>query len=72
MPGFSWRIKSTVASTSRARVDSKKGKLTDVNKAVKNNPQKFPEGHILELLPDEKTQPVENFHRFNRLVPSQI
>jgi len=39
----------------------------DVNKAVKNNPQKFPKGYILELMPDEKTQLVENFHRFNSL-----
>ena len=37
----------------------------DVNKAVKNNPQKFPKGYILELMLDEKTQLVENFHRFN-------
>lgn len=39
----------------------------DVNKAVKNNPRKFPEGYILELIADEKTQLVENFHRFNSL-----
>ena len=39
----------------------------DVNKAVKNNPSKFPDGYILELMADEKTQLVENFHRFNSL-----
>ena len=39
----------------------------DINKAVKNNPRKFPKGYILELTPDEKIQLVENFHRFNSL-----
>lgn len=39
----------------------------DINKAVKNNPRKFPEGYILELMAGEKTQLVENFHRFNSL-----
>lgn len=41
----------------------------DVNKAVKNTPpkKKFPKGYILDLMLDEKTQLVENFHRFNSL-----
>ncbi len=39
----------------------------DINKAVKNNPRKFPKGYILELTPEEKIQLVENFHRFNSL-----
>lgn len=39
----------------------------DVNKAVKNNPKKFPQGFIFELKTDEKTRLVENFHRFNSL-----
>ena len=39
----------------------------DINKAVKNNPRKFPKGYLLELSPDEKSQLVENFHRFNSL-----
>ena len=39
----------------------------DINKAVKNNPRKFPEGYFLELRADEKAQLVENFHRFNSL-----
>jgi len=39
----------------------------DINKAVKNNPGKFPDGYILELTKDEKNELVENFHRFNRL-----
>jgi len=38
----------------------------DVNKAVKNNPDKFPEGYIFELDKNEKKELVENFHRFNR------
>lgn len=39
----------------------------DINKAVKNNPQKFPAGYIMDLTADEKKQLVENFHRFNTL-----
>lgn len=39
----------------------------DINKAVKNNPRKFPKGYLLELTPEEKSQLVENFHRFNSL-----
>ena len=38
----------------------------DINKAVKNNPRKFPEGYIIELDASEKHELVENFHRFNR------
>jgi len=38
----------------------------DVNKAVKNNPDKFPESYIFELDKSEKKELVENFHRFNR------
>ena len=39
----------------------------DINKAVKNNPDKFPAGYILELTQIEKNELVENFHRFNKL-----
>jgi len=39
----------------------------DINKAVKNNPDKFPEGYIIHLNRDEKDGLVENFHRFNSL-----
>ena len=41
-------------------------KTRDINKAVKNNPRKFPEGYIVELDASEKHELVENFHRFNR------
>jgi len=35
----------------------------DINKAVKNNPDKFPnEGYIFELNKSEKEEVVENFH----------
>ena len=37
----------------------------DINKAVKNNPEKFPKGYFVELTKDEKNELVENFHRFN-------
>ncbi|MDR3093029.1 MAG: ORF6N domain-containing protein, partial [Bacteroidales bacterium] len=39
----------------------------DINKAVKNNPEKFPDGYIFELYNAEKQQLVENFHQFNSI-----
>jgi len=39
----------------------------DINKAVKNNPEKFPEGYVFELTKDEKNKLVKNFHHLNRL-----
>ena len=44
----------------------------DVNKAVANNPDKFPAGYIVELSKPEKTELVENFHRFERLKHSTV
>ena len=38
----------------------------DINKSVKNNPEKFPEGYIFELDENEKNELVEIFHRFDR------
>jgi phage regulator Rha-like protein len=37
-----------------------------INEAVSNNPEKFPDGYILELSENEKVELVENFDRFNR------
>jgi hypothetical protein len=39
----------------------------DINKAVANNPDKFPAGYIIELSKSEKIELVENFHRFDKL-----
>ena len=39
----------------------------DVNKAVKNNPEKFPNGYIFELTKNEKVEVVENFHHLAKL-----
>jgi hypothetical protein len=39
----------------------------DINKAVTNNPAKFPAGYVIELSLQEKKELVENFHRFNSL-----
>jgi len=39
----------------------------DINRAVKNNPDKFPEGYTFILTTDEKNELVKNFHRFNNL-----
>ena len=44
----------------------------DINKAVKNNPDKFPDGYIFELTKEEKIELVENFHRFNSLKHSNV
>ena len=40
----------------------------DINKAVKNNPKKFPPDYIIELNSSEKQEQVENFHLFNTLM----
>lgn len=39
----------------------------DINKAVKNNPEKFPDGYILQLSKSEKKEVVENFHHLEKL-----
>ena len=39
----------------------------DINKAVKNNLDKFPRGYIFELKPNEKQDVVENFHHLEKL-----
>ena len=39
----------------------------DINKAVSNNPAKFPDGYVFELSKEEKKELVENFHRFETL-----
>ena len=44
----------------------------DVNKAVANNPDKFPEAYILRLQKQEKQELVENFHQFNKLKHSPV
>ena len=43
-----------------------------VNEAVLNNPDKFPEGYLLEVSKTEKKELVENFDRFNRLKHSTV
>ncbi len=43
-------------------------KTRDINKAVKNNPDKFPnESYIFEITKDEKKRVVENFHHLLNL-----
>ena len=39
----------------------------DINKAVKNNPKKFPHGYIFTLNEKEKSEVVENFHHLQKL-----
>ena len=38
-----------------------------INEAVKNNPEKFPEGYIMSIQNTERQKLVENFDRFNNL-----
>ena len=44
----------------------------DINKAVKNNPEKFPDAYIFELSKNEKKELVENFHHLNHLKFSSV
>ncbi len=44
----------------------------DINKAVTNNPGKFPSGYVVKLSKPEKSELVENFHRFNKLKHSTV
>jgi len=44
----------------------------DINKAVTNNPDKFPAGYIIELSKSEKNELVKNFHRFDKLKHSAV
>ena len=58
-------------------VDSDVGELYGVetkriNEAVKNNPEKFPEGYLLTINEHEKVELVENFDRFNNLKHSTV
>ena len=39
----------------------------EINQAVKNNPEKFPDGYLLELDVSEKKELIKNFDRFKKL-----
>ena len=43
-----------------------------INEAVGNNPEKFPEGYIFELLETERNELVKNFHRFEKQKHSSV
>ena len=44
----------------------------DINKAVRSNPDKFPEGYIFELQQAEKQYVVENFHHLENVKYSPV
>ena len=44
----------------------------EINKAVKNNPEKFPNGYYFTLQHTEKQYVVENFHRLESLKKSTV
>ena len=39
----------------------------EINQATSNNTEKFPEGYVLELSREEKTELIKNFDRFGNL-----
>jgi phage regulator Rha-like protein len=43
-----------------------------INEAVKNNPDRFPNGYIVEIDKDTKNELVENFDRFKTLKHSSV
>lgn len=43
-----------------------------INEAVKNNPERFPDGYICELSTPEKKELVENFDRFKNIKHSSV
>ena len=49
-----------------------KTETRDINKAVRNNPEKFPSGYFFTLKPSEKQYVVENFHRMENLKKSTV
>lgn len=44
----------------------------DINKAVTNNPDKFPDGYVFQVSKMKKFELEENFHRFSRLKHSTV
>lgn len=44
----------------------------EINQAVKNNPDKFPQGYLLSLTKSEKSELVKNFDRFEKLKHSTV
>ena len=42
----------------------------EINQAVKNNPDKFPEGYIIELNKKEKEEVIKNFDNLGNLLYS--
>lgn len=44
----------------------------EVNQAVLNNLDKFPDGYIIELTKEDKNELVKNFDRFNKLKHSTV
>lgn len=44
----------------------------EVNQAVRNNPEKFPDGYVMTLTINEKDELVKNFDRFNPLKHSTV
>lgn len=44
----------------------------EVNQAIRNNPEKFPDGYVITLNISEKSELVKNFDRFGPLKHSTV
>jgi len=44
----------------------------EINQAIRNNPDKFPEGYIFPIGKDDKTELIKNFDRFNTYKHSTV
>lgn len=44
----------------------------EINQAVKNNPEKFPNGYIFHLTQDEKSEVIKIFDHLNKLKFSSV
>ena len=44
----------------------------DINKSVRNNPDKFPAGYVFSLSDKEKSEVVENFHHLEKIKFSPV
>lgn len=44
----------------------------EVNQAIRNNPEKFPEGYVVTLTSSEKNELIKNFDRFSTMKHSTV
>lgn len=47
-------------------------KTREINQAVSNNLDKFPDGYIIQLTKEDKSELIKNFDRFDKLKHSTV